>query len=522
MAYKSFIFIMFLLFYQNFFASVNLLSQDKSEKIDVLKYYIRISINFDLRNIECDNDITIKMSNAFLDTIELDFYNNLTITSISVDSFLLPYKRGNKKIFIDVSSVKSDSFSINIKYKGRPKSFGLEGFVFAEFNNQKIIQTVNQPNYAPSWIPCNDIPSDKALLEIEIINDSDFVSVSNGKLMCEKKIENKILHHYKTFYPISTNLIGIYSANYRIHYDEYLSINNNYIPIEFYFFQQDSQKVLNDLKSIKDYLMTFEKLFGEYPFIQEKFSISEILLGREGIENQTLIGISRDLFSGKNLHENIFIHEIAHNWWGNSVGIHNWEDIWLSEGFATYSEALYYEHNYGKDALKAFMVKLKINEYSGTLNNPKNLFGNTVYNKGAWVLHMIRGVLTDSLFFQFLKNYYNQFKYSSISTINFKEYLETFTKKDFTEFFNDWVYNDNGIIDCKYHFNNNVLTIYQSEYVFNFSVEIGIIFTDGTFETLMENVNTKEYQKKFNFTKEVNKILIDPNIKLLSNFEEIN
>lgn len=490
---------------------------------DILKYHLKVDIDFNQRKINCENEITAIKSIYNKDTLELDFLSNLEIKKVFTDNLELNYRREEKKIFIDVSAIDNDTLKVKIKYNGKPKSFGFEGFVFAEMNNQRIVQTISQPNFAPSWFPCDDDPEDKALLEIEITNDAEFISVSNGKLINKSENNGRVTFHYKTFYPVSTNLIGFYSSEYSVINEDYTTINGNQLKIEYYVFPKDSAKALEDLSDTKNYINTFEKIFGEYPFIEEKYSVSEILFGRGAIENQTIVGIGKDLFSGKKFHKEVFIHELAHSWWGNAVGIASWKDIWLSEGFSTYSEALYFEYNYGKSALTSYLVQYNIDELSGRLYNPDNLFSKTVYQKGAWVLHMIRNIISDSIFFDFLKEYFSKYKYRIVSTIEFKIFLENYSKKDFTKFFDDWIYNDNGIINCYYILNerDRKIKIIQNDYVFNFPLELKIIYEDSSSESLLTQVTSKETSVNFLNTKKVKSILFDPENKLLAKFQEV-
>lgn len=491
--------------------------------VDILNYHLKIDINFNQRNINCENEITAIKSGYNRRTLELDFLNNLEVEKVFAENLELDYKREEKKIIIDISPINRDTIKFKIKYSGKPKNFGFEGFVFAEMNSQKIVQTINQPNFAPSWFPCNDDPADKSLLEIEITNDAEFISVSNGILFNESEVDGRRTYHYKTIYPVSTNLIGFYSSNYSVIKEDYTTINGNKLNIEYFVFPKDSAKALEDLSDTKDYIKTFEKIFGEYPFVEEKYSVSEILYGRGAIENQTIVGIGKDLFSGKKFHKEIFIHELAHSWWGNAVGIASWKDIWLSEGFATYSEALYFEHNFGKSALTSYLGQYNIEKFSGRLYNPDNLFSKTVYQKGAWVLHMIRNIISDSIFFNFLKEYFSKYKYGVVSTIQFKNFLEYYNNKDYTKFFDDWVYNDNGIIDCSYSIieDENKIKITQKEYVFNFPLEVKIIYEDLLTEILLREIVSRETFVDYSHRGKIKEIVFDPNFKLLAKFEQV-
>lgn len=491
---------------------------------DILKYHLKVDIDFTQRKINCENEITAIKSSYNKDTLELDFFNNFEIEKIFADNFELSYKRKDKKIFIDISKLDEDTIRVKIKYYGKPRSFGFEGFVFAEMNNQRIVQTVNQPNFAPSWLPCDDDPADKALLEIEITNEVEFISVSNG-ILINKLVDNgKATYHYKTIYPVATNIMGFYSSAYSVIKEDYTTINGNKLNIEFFVFPKDSVKAVNDFSDIRNYINTFEKIFGEYPFVEEKYSVSEILYGRGAIENQTIVGVGKDLFSGKKLHKDVFIHELAHSWWGNAVGIVSWKDIWLSEGFATYSEALYFEYNFGKPALNAYLGQYHIKEFSGRLYNPDNLFGKTVYQKGAWVIHMIRNIISDSVFFNFLKEYFSKYKYGVVSTIEFKDFLEDYSKKDFSKFFDDWIYNDNGNIDCSYNIieDGSKIKITQNGHVFNFPLEIKLIYENSSSEILLIEIVSKETVIDFSHKRKVKEILLDPEKKLLARFEKVN
>jgi aminopeptidase N len=512
-----------------FFIHFNLIPQPISKistlqvETNVIKYVLKFDIDSNNKNIYCSAKIKAIKSPFNKSSLELDFYDNFFIEKIKSDNQNLNYQRSNKKLYVDISLINSDTIEIEIIYKGKPKKFGLEGFVFAQLNNQKIVQTINQPSYAPSWFPCDDDPSDKALLEIEIINDSNFVAVSNGKLIEEKVFDKKKSYKYITLYPVATNLIGIYLSNYLKLENEYRTIKGNLLDIVYFIFPQDSHKAIIDLSDTEIIINTFENLFGEYPFVGEKLSISEILYGRGAIENQTMIGIGKELFSGKKFHRDVLVHEIAHSWWGNAIGIASWNDVWLSEGFATYSEVLFYEWNFGKQASINYLNNFLQLDLSGKIFHPSNLFGNNVYYKSAWIIHMIRNLISDSVFFNFIRDYYSHYKYKSVSTSEFKQFLENYTRKDFTKFFDQWIFEDNGIIHCTFDFNetNGQLHITQKNFLFDFIVDIKVIYDDNSSINFNTEINTKEKIIHLKNHKNIKEILFDPKSKLLAKFERI-
>ncbi len=147
----------------------------------------------------------------------------------------------------------------------------------------------------------------------------------------------------------------------------------------------------------------------------------------------------------------VYVHELSHHWWGDAVSPATWKDIWLNEGFATYSEVLYAEHLDGSKALQSSMLSKYKEDFEGKLYYPaNNMFGSTVYDKGAWILHMLRRETGDSLFFKIIRTWFETYKYKSASTDDFKKMCQTITGIDFTKFFDQWVYVGEGKIELKY------------------------------------------------------------------------
>jgi aminopeptidase N len=359
-------------------------------QVDILHYNFKIQLNSEEKSINCESEITALSINPDLNEIELNLYDNLEVTNVLMDGRKVEFFRRKNRIFIKSYKNLTDTFKIFIKYNGKPQRAGFDGFVFGEVNGTTLIYNISEPTYAATWFVCDDDPADKALLDIEITNDSQFVSVSNGKLESIKNYDGQKIYHYKTIYPISTYLIAVYSAPYLNYHDDYAGLDGkDSMKIEYYVLPEHLKKSKVDFAKHTEMIKVFSELFGEYPFIKEKYGVAEFLWNFGAMENQTNTGIGYNFLSGNDFFKDTYVHELAHHWWGNSVSPKSWDDIWLNEGFATYCEALYAEAKYGKSALISKMMSKFSKHFSGTLYAPKNLFGSTVYDKGAWILHML-------------------------------------------------------------------------------------------------------------------------------------
>lgn len=480
---------------------------------------------------EIENQDTAVTQNEI---IELNLYDNLTVSKVLLNDQPAKYSRNKNRIFINTEKEISDTFEINIDYEGTPQRGEFDGFVFGEVRGNSLIYNISEPNFASTWFPCDDDPSDKALLDIEITNDSQLVSVSNGLLKSVSVLGDRKTYHYQTIYPISTYLIAVYSAPYRTFADLYTGLSGrDSMKIEYYVMPEHFDKAKIDFENHLDMMKTLSRIFGEYPFIKEKYGVAEFLWNYGAMENQTITGIGYVFVSGNNFFEDTYVHELAHHWWGNSVGPKSWNDIWLNEGFATYSEALYAEAKHGKDALKSKMLSKFSDSFAGTLYAPKDLFGETVYDKGAWVLHMLRFEIGDSSFFKSLHKYYDTYKYSNASVQDFKNVCENVSRINLDKFFDQWVYTGTENIKCTYSISfpydgsNNKFTISISqksrEYKeFHFPLEIKISFVDGTSTTQKIYVDEKEKRINLNFDNKIETIDIDPDSKLLGSFEKVH
>lgn len=496
------------------------------KNFDILKYYLKLDLDAEKKFISGEVKILGHKLNPEQKNIDLHFYGNMIVKKVKAEIGELKFHHIKNILSIDLSEINKDTIEFSIQYYGNPKKSGFNGFVFGEINNIPLIYNLSEPNYAPSWFPCDDDPEDKALLDIEITNDSSFISVSNGKLVGVRNEGEKRTYHWKSNYPISTYLIAVYSSKYVRFNDDYKSISGKQLPLEFYVLPDHLDAAKKDFAEHKEMLNAFENLFGEYPFIDDKYGVAEFLWNYGAMETQTITGIGYNFISGRNFARDILAHELAHHWWGNAVSPKTWKDIWLNEGFASYSEALFLEYKFGESSLQSLMRSKFSESFRGALYNPANLFSETVYDKGAWVLHMLRNEIGDSNFFKSLKKYYEVFKYSNASTEDFKAICESISNQNLNKFFDDWIYNDKGIIRCEYSFEdgaNKTFVVNQVNDEFNdfhFKLDLKILYEDGSSELRKFKVNQSKASFELNNTKQIRDIIPDPEGKLLAVYIE--
>ena len=504
-------------------------------KIDILHYDLEIDLFPEKKFLKGIASITGVVKEPGMDRIDLNFYDNLKIKELSLNNKIAEYENKETRLTVFTDGEIQDTFILRIEYEGTPKRAGLSAFVFGEIDGQSLVYNLNEPSYASTWFPCNDMPSDKVLLDIKITNDSSQTSVSNGILINKYLDNNRMTYHWKTIYPISTYLICLYSSRYFSFEDKYISASGDTMPIHYYVLAKHVKEAEVDFKATPKMIEVFSKTFGEYPFIKEKYGIAEFLWQMGAMEHQTITGIGSNFVSGKNYFEDVYVHELAHHWWGNAVGPATWKDIWLNEGFATYSEAIYAEAISGKSALQSTMLSKYADDFTGTLYDPgKNLFSSKVYDKGAWVLHMLRWDLGDSVFFKILREYFEAYKYKSASTLDFISVCEQVSKKNMKKFFDQWVFTGTENLQLDYKWKLKVqndgkcliiLDLSQKQeqyYPFDFKLEVMFEYDDNKSFSRIYNVNSKEQSIEILLDKIPNQLILDPNNWLLANIKDRN
>jgi hypothetical protein len=212
------------------------------------------------------------------------------------------------------------------------------------------------------------------------------------------------------------------------------------MPLHYFAYPEKYDAAVEDFSVTPAMIGYFASVFGEYPFFEEQYGMAMIPFGG-AMEHQTMTSYGAGLVRGNHAYDWVVAHELAHQWWGDMVTPVEWADVWLNEGFASYSEALW-AGNVGGAGEYRFTMSTMDHDFSGPLYDPESLFSGTVYDKGAWVVHMLRGLLGDEDFFAVLRSHASGSAYGNVSTAGFQETCESVSGLDLDWFFEEWVYED--------------------------------------------------------------------------------
>ncbi len=340
-----------------------------------------------------------------------------------------------------------DTSWFRVYYHGVPPPPGQYGTLyFRSHALSPVIYSISWPDNARSWWPCKDAIGDKATATIAVTVPEDLVVASNGVLTgTVNNGDGTKTSTWRELHPVTTYNVCVAITNYEIFLQHYEYAPGDTMLLPFYVYPEDRADAEEDWSLIPEMLALYDSLFGVYPFADEKYGMAETQTDPfAAMEHQTLTSWGNLFITGDHRYDMIVAHELAHSWYGNSVTPAEWAEIWLSEGFATYSEALWAEHTGGIGDYLAYMTILDTNDFSGSVYDPIDLLGNTVYNKGAWVVHMLRHVVGDSALFEILPAYANDpgFKYGHASTPEFISLCESITGEELDWFFDQWVYGE--------------------------------------------------------------------------------
>ena len=378
-----------------------------------------------------------------LQKLTLDLSNALTVSKVSVNGKRAAHfscRGGKLRIQLASKLATGAALSIVVRYGGSPRPLrSLWGDVgFEELADGVLV--AGQPNGAASWFPCNDHPSAKAAFRIQISTESRYRAVANGELVSRRVRASQTVWTYEQPEPTSTYLITLQIGIYKL-----APLTRTPVPIQAALPERLRRNFGHDFARQPEMMELFVELFGPYPLANGYTVVVtddplEIPLEAQGI---SIFGANH--CDGSRASERLIAHELAHQWFGNSVTARQWRDIWLHEGFACYAEWLWSEHCGGPSAdelARRYHEQLRGKPQDLLLADPgpRDMFDDRVYKRGALTLHALRGRLGDENFFALLKDWTNRHRHGTVVTDDFTGLAANYSDESLRPLWDVWLY----------------------------------------------------------------------------------
>ncbi|MFH6603315.1 M1 family aminopeptidase [Maribacter algicola] len=504
-------------------------SYPKNLSIDVRNYVFNLHLNDEDNEIEGEALITVdfkdKVEHFSLDLIGKSGEHGMEVIEVLEDSTITEYRYANDKIIIrpKFNGPKTKTFSI--RYHGVPE----RGLVIdtTKFGQRSFFGD-NWPNLARHWLPCVDHPYDKAAVEFRITAPDHYDVVATGEKIEESNLNNGFkLTTYREPAPVAMKVVTIGVTKFA---SKLLGMVGD-IPVTAWVYPENRLDGFSDYAVSTDVMDYFVDHIGPYAYAKLANMQAKTQWG--GLENAGTISYFENSVTGKNEVEGLIAHEIAHQWFGNSASEANWNHVWLSEGFATYFSILYLENTYGDEKRKEELVldrKQTIEYYAknpapvvdNSIIDPLKVLSTNTYQKGGWVLNMLRHQLGDDIFWKGIRTYYETYENSNALTKDFQAVMESVSGKNLANFFSQWIFTKGHPVlkwNWNYRKGKLVITIdqVQGHHIFDFPLEIGIQNGEAMKIELVEvNGASKTYEIKVD--SKPTDVILDPNVWLL--FEE--
>jgi aminopeptidase N len=414
-----------------------------------------------------------------------------------------------------------------VAYKGVPAT-GLK--IAKNKHGDRTFFSDNWPNKGRHWLPTVDHPYDKAMCEFIVTAPSHYQVVSNGLKIEETDLPGgKRKTHWKQSVPIAPWLYVLGVARFAVQDGDEFEGKS----IQTWVYHQDRDAGFYDFAEVTKKALTFySNTVG--PFSYEKLANIQSNSVGGGMEAASAILYGDKSVTGTRSvrWRNVIIHEIAHQWFGNAVTEYDWDDVWLSEGFATYFTLLFIEHEYGRDAFINGLdsSKKRVDDFHkknpgykivhDNLNDMKDVVTGQTYQKGSWILHMLRGVVGTETFWKGIRSYYKKYRDSNATTADFRREMEEASGKDLSDFFEQWLYKPGALEirgDWSYRGDKNQVLINLAQVQndgsqFKMPLEIAIYYPDQA-RPVIEKLDVNKLTNMFTLSVKgaPEKILLDPN-----------
>jgi len=508
--------------------------------VDVEHYRFALTLSDATDEIAGEATVTVRFVRDGVTTFVLDLASaagrtdgrGMTVTAVSLAGRPVPFVHEGDRLRLTLGAAPApgELRRFTVAYHGTPATGLLIG---PTRHGDRSFFSDNWPNKARQWLPTLDHPGDKATCEFVVTAPAHYQVISNGLLIEETDLaDGRRLTHWSESVPIATWLYVLGAARFAVEHRPDLDGR----PIQTWVYPEDRDAGFRDFAEPTRHVLEF---YSEYvgPYAYEKLANIQAASVGGGMEAATAIFYGQNLVTGDRTVRlrNVVIHEIAHQWWGNAVTEHDWDDVWLSEGFATYFTLLFIEHAYGRDAFVAGLrdSQRRVREFSeknpdyrivhDNLDDMRQVTTGQIYQKGAWTLHMLRGVIGDEAFQAGIREYYRLYMNANASTADFRRVMEEASGQPLGWFFDQWLTRGAYLtLDGSWRYDpaRRVVEIELAQThdgpPFDMPIEIGLATADRP-APRVERVRLNERRQRFTIAAETepSAVTLDPNVWLL-------
>jgi aminopeptidase N len=381
--------------------------------------------------------------------MQIDLYANMKIDRIMYKNKELTFTRDENAVFIRFPEVVREKGEIIVYYGGIPQTpnwnIPMNGGVLwdKDDDGNSWAQVVCQGSGASLWWPNKDHLSDEPdSMKIWITVPDKYTEISNGRLQGKKPLSgNRMRYEWYVSYPINNYNVTFNIGKYT-HWRDYY-VTDDTLTIDYYVMPYNRARADTMFQQTKPMIAGFEKYFGKYPFSRDGFTLVETIYP---MEHQSGVCLGKITVENATSHNPLLWHESAHEWWGNAISCTDMADMWFHEAFATYAESLLIEREFGKEQAEHFLrSQLVSNKYPIVgVKEVNHIFYDIgdMYSKGSIVLHTLRNAIdNDSVWFDLLPAIQNEFRYKTLTSDQLVDFINQFTGKDRTSFFDHYLKN---------------------------------------------------------------------------------
>lgn len=511
---------------------------ERDRKFRQVHIFVDLYPDFEKKEIHAREEIVLKAIYDKLEGVELDAYE-MNIQGVKKDEKECRYTYDGKNLFIEFSEVAEREMEIKleINYSTRPRR-GIYFVVPDKYYPSKPLQMWSQGEDEDTryWLPCYDFPNERSTTEIRITLPDGYYAVSNGTLVSDEVKDGRRVMHWKESFPHPVYLTSVAAGKFFIYEDEVDGIKLQYLVPE-----EKKDLLKRSFVNTPDMVRFFSRLFN-FPYPYAKYSqvvVNDFIVG--GMENINATTLTDFTLHDERAHndylsEGLVSHELAHQWFGDFITCRDWSHAWLNEGFATYMNAVYYDHFLGKNDFlyQLYMDEINYkNEFSSeyarpivtnVYDYPGELFDRHLYEKASRVLHMLRDELGDEKFWSFINSYLNIYAGRSIDTYDFINLLKEKTGRSMEFFFDQWIFHaGHPVMEVSQRYDNlkKILTLSIEQKQTGkdipnvFSFRLKIAFYHGNKKEIKE-VRVSERKQDFTFEMEMpDAISVDPDNTIL-------